>query len=229
MVALAGLVRREGHQKAGLKVGLDMEAGPHACQDRVQDRLGLGRVLALEMGRGEPVLGQGRVGVAMSCAEELGGFGRQGDRLPDLACADQRLGQAPQQFGPCARRGRGLEKVAVGGDGLLPATAGQEQVGFQPSPPGRLVVDELTGWDAQACGEVIEGRHRRPAQAVLERTDVGLRVARLGQLCLRQTGCQPGFLQTLANLAGEGRIVDSGTGAADSCHREIIRYSSGCP
>jgi hypothetical protein len=64
------------------------------------------------------------------------------------------------------------------------------------------------------------------AESVLERAYVGLRVAALGKLLLRQPGCQANPPQAFADLPREWGIVDSGLGFADSSHAFSLRPDS---
>src|SRR4029079_17583624 len=88
----------------------------------------------------------------------------------------------------------------------LPVARGEREVALEPGPGGLALAQEERGVQAEPAGDEVEGRERRLGQAVLEGADVGLRVARGGELLLRQVCPQPLGPDPLTDRPGNGGI-----------------------
>ena len=175
-------------------------------------------VVLLDLCGGQPVFGPGPVGFATQGGERLHCLTGRADGLGRAVEATVRLGDACQQIRPCASFLGLLEQAIVAVEGGLPVPGGESEVGLEARPRAARIRKHLRGGLAEARRQVVEGRHRRLGNAVLECADVGLRVALAGKLLLRQPGGESGLAQPLADRVRQRTVIDddatSGLGRA---------------
>ena len=129
------------------------------------------------------------------------------DRVERPTEAVRRLGHPQLAQPPADALGIRVEDHLEPIERGLPVTGGQPELGVEALPVRVGVGEERLRNGPEPAGKESQGGHRRLDQPVLEGADVGLRVARLGQLALGQARSRPGGLQASADLLREIAIL----------------------
>ena len=216
--------RCEGDQDADpqLRVRLGSELGEELLVEHPGPSRVVGRVVA---GR-EPVRRPARLRGPVCGDEELPCLCREPDHLPALPEPVGRLGEAQERETAPGALDLRLEDRPEAIGGGLPVAGGEPELGVDPLPLRVRVGEEGLRRGPEAPCQVAKGRERRLDQALLERADVGLRIARLGELPLGHPRLRPGCLQPRPDLSCEVPILLGEARAAPDPlldrHRRII-------
>src|SRR5205823_6997809 len=83
-------------------------------------------------------------------------------------------------------------------------------IDLEPAPGRMLLIQEVTGGQTQALGEIRERHHRWTGDAGLKRADVRLRVVIACQLLLGEPGTAPRLPDALADSVRECGVMGRG-------------------
>jgi hypothetical protein len=219
VLALPRLDVRGRGQETHLEIRVDLQSGTHAVEEAAQDAARFGRVLGQVLSVCQPIARQHRVVVVLGRLEDLDCLSRRLDRFQPTSQPAQRLGLAAQQL--CQRQavGRVGDERFVCVGGVLPASGSREEIRLEPRPARIVAGEEVGGRHVQSFGDEVQCSDGGLGVALLERADVGLGVATLGQLRLCQAAAVACDANAFTNPLRQGRLVNNGSMAFDCRHQ----------